>query len=276
LFAKSIDKNYLESERIQFYLRITIISLVILNLIYLQYFSTNSFLKEHAKEIALYPYLAFVISLMHFYFISHYPYLYQKQRIMIMGLFDVCATVAVMYLAGELAVYYSALLLWFVIGYGMRYGVKIGYFIYLNVLIFWSLLLYFSDFWHQHLDMGFGWLIAYFIIPLYFFKLVNALQTNIYKLHQEVDNSNYKALHDPLTSLPNRVYFNKKLGFYMNEFHKKKQKFALIFIDLDYFKMINDSFGHEVGDNVLVEVSKRISLLDGFITRLGGGMSLWL
>ena len=187
-----------------------------------------------------------------------------------MSILDVVATVFVMYLAGELSAYYPVLLLWFVAGYGMRYGVKIGYIVYANVLLSWSLLLYYSDFWQQNLEMGFGWLIAFLVIPLYFFKLVAELRSNIFQLHKEVDDSNYKALHDPLTKLPNRTYFNETLKIYMNNYETNNKHFALLFIDIDEFKMINDSFGHEVGDQVLIEVSKRIGSLDAFITRLGG------
>lgn len=270
LYRNAIDKNYLESEKIQFYLRVTIISLVIINLVYLRYFSQDMFLQENVKALFPYPVLALLISFIDFYLIYKHPYLFQKQRIILMSLFDVFATVGVMYVSGELSVYYPVLLLWFVIGYGMRYGVGIGYITYANVLLGWSVLLYFSDFWHQNLDMGFGWLIAYAVIPLYFFKLVKELHRNIFQLYKEVDDSKYKALHDPLTKLPNRIYFNDMLERYIQEYKKKGDKFALIFIDLDAFKAINDSFGHEIGDEVLIEVSKRIATLNSFISRLGG------
>lgn len=270
MYYNSVNKTYLENEKIQSYIRLTIIMLVIVNILYLQYFSDNPLFEESAQRIFFYPIFILFISLTHLYFLYRNPAFYQKQRIVFMSIVDVTSTVFVMYLAGELSAYYPVLLLWFVAGYGMRYGVEIGYIIYVNVILEWGLLLYYSDFWQQNLEVGFGWLIAYMVIPLYFFKLVKKLHKNIFKLHKEVDDSNYKALHDPLTNLPNRIYFDKTLETYMKNYEKKQHKFALIFIDLDEFKTINDSFGHEVGDNVLVEVSRRICSLDGFITRLGG------
>ena len=270
MYKSSINKKYLENEKIQSYVRIAIISLVIANILYLQYFSDDIFLENIAQTIFFYPVLVFFFSLLYLYFLNHYPALYQKQRIIIMSVLDVTASVIVMYLSGELSVYYPVLLLWFVAGYGMRYGVEIGYIIYMATIVAWTLLLYFSDFWSHNLDVGLGWLIAYLVIPLYFFKLVKELRKSIFQLHKEVDDSNYKALHDPLTHLPNRIYFDDTLRNYIQNSQQKDHKFALIFIDLDGFKTINDSFGHEVGDLVLVEVSKRISSLDGFTSRLGG------
>jgi len=270
LYYNSINKKHLENEKIQSYIRILIILLAAANIVYLQYFSNDISVQNVVQTLFIYPFLVLAISLIHLFFIQKYPALYQRQRIIVMSVVDVSSTVFVMYLAGGLATYYPALFLWFVAGYGMRYGLEIGYIVYVNVIIGWSLLLYFNDFWYQNLDMGLGWLIAYIIIPLYFFKLVKELQNNISQLHKEVDDSNFKALHDPLTKLPNRIYFNKTLEVYMKNYDNKHHKFALIFIDLDEFKMINDTFGHEVGDHVLIEVSKRICSLDGFITRLGG------
>jgi len=267
LHYSSVNKKYLENEKVQSYMRIVIIVLVIINLLYLHYFSEDPLLEERVQKILPYPFIAFFIASSHLYFLYRYPQFYQKQRIILIGVFDVSATIFIMYLAGELSVYYSVLLLWVEIGYGMRYGVTIGYVVYASVLLAWSLLLYSSEFWHHNLDMGLGWLIAYAVIPLYFFKLVKALQQNIVALHKEVDSSNFKALHDPLTNLPNRIYLNETLEFYITE---KEAKFALVFIDLDGFKEINDSLGHEIGDAVLIEVARRIATLESFSSRLGG------
>jgi len=56
----------------------------------------------------------------------------------------------------------------------------------------------------------------------------------------------------------------------IQEYEKNITQFALIFIDLDDFKKINDVHGHIEGDNVLVEIAKRISISDDFVARLGG------
>ena len=66
------------------------------------------------------------------------------------------------------------------------------------------------------------------------------------------------ASHDALTNLANRSLFNVRLEFALKQAHRDNQQLALLYIDLNKFKMINDTLGHEVGDRVLVEFSKRL------------------
>lgn len=66
------------------------------------------------------------------------------------------------------------------------------------------------------------------------------------------------GLMDPLTGLPNRLLFNDRLGSAINEAHRSSEMFAVVFVDLDRFKNINDSLGHPVGDQVLVAAAKRL------------------
>jgi len=81
------------------------------------------------------------------------------------------------------------------------------------------------------------------------------------------------AHYDSLTGLPNRVQFNEMLNKAINHAQRNHKKLAILFIDLDRFKNINDAFGHTVGDQVLKEISKRFaSILRGgdLLARLGG------
>ncbi len=68
----------------------------------------------------------------------------------------------------------------------------------------------------------------------------------------------YHAFHDPLTRLPNRSYFQRILSLVMSQARRNETLIALMFLDLDKFKTINDSYGHDVGDNVLIEAASRI------------------
>ena len=68
----------------------------------------------------------------------------------------------------------------------------------------------------------------------------------------------YQALHDALTGLPNRVLFTDRLRFALAASVRRANSVAVLFLDLDNFKLINDSLGHEQGDAVLVAVADRL------------------
>ncbi|KIX12208.1 bifunctional diguanylate cyclase/phosphodiesterase [Dethiosulfatarculus sandiegensis] len=83
----------------------------------------------------------------------------------------------------------------------------------------------------------------------------------------------HQALHDALTGLPNRIFFNERLADAMREVSKHNGKLALLFLDLDNFKNINDSLGHAVGDKLLSATAERLLSLvrdQDTVARLGG------
>jgi diguanylate cyclase (GGDEF)-like protein/PAS domain S-box-containing protein len=82
----------------------------------------------------------------------------------------------------------------------------------------------------------------------------------------------HMASHDTLTDLPNRAAFNHYLQFTVERKIAGGEGFAVLSIDLDRFKEINDVFGHSVGDALLCEVSRRLQSAagDAFLARLGG------
>ncbi|NNM79053.1 MAG: diguanylate cyclase [Gallionella sp.] len=83
----------------------------------------------------------------------------------------------------------------------------------------------------------------------------------------------WQANYDPLTNLPNRRLFHDRLGQAIKMAHRTKSPVALLFIDLDHFKEINDNLGHEVGDALLMEAAIRIKSCvreSDTVSRLGG------
>ncbi len=68
----------------------------------------------------------------------------------------------------------------------------------------------------------------------------------------------HQAYHDTLTGLPNRSLFLDRLNQYIHKAHRNKHKVAVLFIDMDRFKEINDSLGHVFGDKTIKEVARRI------------------
>jgi len=93
------------------------------------------------------------------------------------------------------------------------------------------------------------------------------------ELEEQKDALDYQAHYDALTALPNRVLFLDRLKHSMDIAKRDNNKIALIFIDLDHFKEINDSIGHHAGDYILKECAKRLrSILkkSDTVSRFGG------
>ncbi len=83
----------------------------------------------------------------------------------------------------------------------------------------------------------------------------------------------YQANYDTLTGLPNRQLFNERLHLTLATAKRNKSKLALLFIDLDHFKEVNDSAGHHTGDRLLIQVAKRLKVCvrdSDTLARLGG------
>ena len=83
----------------------------------------------------------------------------------------------------------------------------------------------------------------------------------------------YLASHDSLTDLPNRATFSESLNAAIADARARGGRFVILFVDLDHFKFINDSFGHEAGDVVLRQTAARLRAAvraDDLVARLGG------
>ena len=87
------------------------------------------------------------------------------------------------------------------------------------------------------------------------------------------DHAYRLALYDPLTQLPNRKLFNDRLHHALAQAKREQDRVAVMFIDLDKFKPVNDSFGHEIGDLLLMQVAERLAACvreSDTVARLGG------
>ncbi|MCG7923899.1 MAG: EAL domain-containing protein [Candidatus Thiodiazotropha taylori] len=97
--------------------------------------------------------------------------------------------------------------------------------------------------------------------------------TDISVIKQSQEQVEFVANHDLLTGLPNRALMLDRLTHAIEKAKREKNNIALLFIDLDRFKVVNDGLGHEVGDKVLIEVAERFKscLRDtDTISRIGG------
>ncbi len=96
-------------------------------------------------------------------------------------------------------------------------------------------------------------------------------ESEMHRAHAE--RVEYLAYHDGLTGLPNRSLFSKLLSQGVAEARRHKRKLAVAFIDLDRFKSINDTLGHDAGDELLCEVARRLKANvrgSDAVARLGG------
>jgi diguanylate cyclase (GGDEF)-like protein len=103
-----------------------------------------------------------------------------------------------------------------------------------------------------------------------------ALTKNLLKSNIRLENL---ASHDMLTSLPNRPFFYEKLEAAIADAKQHNKSFALLFLDLDKFKSVNDSLGHDTGDQLLLSVAKRLKKIirpTDLACRLGGDEFLLL
>ncbi|GLO16404.1 diguanylate cyclase [Pseudomonas putida] len=105
----------------------------------------------------------------------------------------------------------------------------------------------------------------------------NALLDELEVWHSHLQNENqtlaHQASHDSLTGLPNRAFFEGRLNRSVRNAERQQDHLALLFLDSDHFKQINDTLGHAVGDEVLISVADRVRAQlreHDLVARLGG------
>lgn len=107
----------------------------------------------------------------------------------------------------------------------------------------------------------------------------HVLETELAAVTRQGDAALHASLHDPLTGLPNRTLFNDRLTHGLAVANRNGLNFAVMFLDLDEFKKINDTHGHEVGDRVLQMTAGRLKEAtrdDDTVCRHGGDEFLFL
>lgn len=121
-------------------------------------------------------------------------------------------------------------------------------------------------------DFGWIWLIGSALTAIVVFAFVILIFTQ-HRLRHAVHTISFQARFDPLTELANRQYFQQQLEYKILRAHKEQQTFALVMLDLDHLRDINDALGHDIGDSLLQHVAERIrrELKPGdLLARVGG------
>lgn len=110
----------------------------------------------------------------------------------------------------------------------------------------------------------------FFIFSVFLLLLLVNTYLKVVKNRKEVY---YLAYHDTLTGLPNRTEFERSIFEHISRDNDLAKAFSVVFIDLDRFKIINDTLGHHIGDEMLIVLAKRISKIlgkDDLLARIGG------
>ena len=165
------------------------------------------------------------------------------------------------------------LFLWVIIGNGVRYGQHYMQFATLCGLLGFSGAMAASGFLWDQPGTYVGLMFGLVLMPRFFLVMIDRLAAANVELKARKDHAEFMANHDALTGLPNRAYLNTRMREVLARARRRRSQVAVAFIDLDSFKSINDSYGHEYGDDLLCQVAEAmrgVLRADDTVCRLGG------
>ena len=211
----------------------------------------------------------FIISLLHFLIIAQRPYLLVGVRKAGVIVLDLSVLALLVGILGHAGLFFLPLFVIIVMQSGMSFGMPYFYLSLIVSVLVWVALVTYTDYWHTHSDIIAVFALTTFLVPLFYLTDIIRIHAQNDALNEELSSSEHNASYDALTGVANRKTYEMK----MTEVMAVKRPFALIFIDLNKFKIINDTHGHGVGDEVLIEVSRRLNSAiaeEDFLSRLGG------
>ena len=108
-----------------------------------------------------------------------------------------------------------------------------------------------------------GGVFATLMLLYLFLQFIVKRADNVIQEHENardasIEQIRFLASHDPMTNLPNKQQFSRSIKIAIDNARQKKHKMALMFIDVDRFKLVNDSMGHDAGDELLRIIAKRL------------------
>jgi diguanylate cyclase (GGDEF)-like protein len=197
------------------------------------------------------------------YSIAHYLWILRWPQPMILrrGLAivaDMGTTSLLLYMLGESGAFLYAVYLWVIVGNGLRFGVRYLLFALAVALVGFAIVGRISPFWSEHGELVAGLLIGMGVLPLFFATLLRELERTNRNLAELVERTSHAAQHDPLTGLANRQLLFDRLSHTIELARRRDALVAVLFIDLDGFKDINDTLGHGAGDELLRQIAQRL------------------
>ncbi len=210
-----------------------------------------------------------LVSMSHYLLVMRRPSTLVEYRKILLILLDLAALTFFIAILEENGLFLLPLYIMIVMQNGLIFGIAYFYASIIAAAISWILLLVYSEYWKIHYDIIATFAMTTFLIPLFYLRFIAKVHEKNDELSEILTVTEHDANHDILTGLANRKMYKEM----MRDTLKKKEFFALMFIDLNKFKGINDKYGHHFGDDVLKEVAKRLvkNISDEeFIARLGG------
>ena len=210
-----------------------------------------------------------IISLIHYFFIIRYPHILKIFRKLFLLFLDISTLTLLIILFQYYGLFLFPLYIIINMQTGLYFGIQYFYVSMTATSFSWIALLFYSNYWSAHSDIVATFAITTFLMPLLYLNYIMKAYKEKNALSEELSIVTEDANYDNLTGLANRKTYTEEL----KKAFKEKDFFALLFIDLNKFKLINDTHGHHVGDEVLKEVARRLyAQLDDndFLARLGG------
>jgi diguanylate cyclase (GGDEF)-like protein len=221
------------------------------------------FLLALAYMLASFFYLSFVSR-------NKQAYLWRRYLVILLDL-GVATYLTAYFTAAGVAFY--PLFLWVMIGNGIRYGERCMQFATLFGLLGFSGAMATNGYLWNAPGTYIGLMVGLVLMPKFFLVMIDRLAEANIELKAKKEQAEFMATHDVLTGLPNRAYLYTRMEQTLAQARRTGRQVAVAFIDLDSFKSINDSFGHEYGDYLLCQVAdamRGVLRASDTVARLGG------
>lgn len=258
-----------DSEHGQAFIRIVIASI---GWLYVFLFDASGKLTANQHHVLYLVIFIFLASVGIFTLIIIWPQVSPTRRLLGM-LFDFGLTSYFMYVMEEKGILFFPVYLWVTVGNGLRYGTRYLYTAMAISIISFTIVFSSSDYWRGQWGFSIGLLIGLVALPLYFSSLLKQLNRQHNELKKLYELTAKHATHDSLTALPNRKHFHDHLAETITSAKRDKNIFAVLYLDLDGFKTINDALGHAAGDQVIENTARRLEQCvrkGDMVARVGG------
>ncbi|MHB8624432.1 MAG: diguanylate cyclase domain-containing protein [Sulfuricaulis sp.] len=258
-----------DSEHAQAVIRIVIANIVLL---YLYYANTRGMLTANQHHVLFVIFCAVLAAAGLFLLIVIWPQTSPLRRLLGMML-DFGTLSYFLYVMEDKGILFFAIYLWITIGNGLRYGARYLYTAMVISIISFAVVLSSSVYWRGQWGFSIGLIVGLVALPLYSSRLMKRLNDQNNELKKLYEQMERHATYDSLTRLPNRKHFHDHLAKTITSAKRDERNFALLYLDLDGFKAINDALGHAIGDQLIENTARRLEQCirkGDMVARVGG------